>query len=138
MAPNFTYLSVTRDPIYPPNLPKGSEWGSVLSFAGIVRGHEDGSPIQGINYTAYEDMARATLTKIANEGREQFAAHGLWIEHRIGFVPTAEPSLFLEIGTPHSKEGSDALSWYLRQVKTKLPIWKEPVPSATQAQLPQE
>jgi molybdopterin synthase catalytic subunit len=85
MPSNFVFLSITREPIDPPNMPQGSEWGSLLTFAGIVRGHEGPAPIQGINYTAYEEMARTTLAEIAREGREKFAAHGLWIEHRIGF-----------------------------------------------------
>ena len=127
MASNFTHLSITREPIGSPHMTQGSEWGSLLTFAGIVRGHEDGRPIRGIHYTAYEDMARTTLSRIARTGRDQFASHGLWIEHRLGFVPAGDPSLFLGIGTPHSKEGLEILSWYLRQVKTEIPIWKEPV-----------
>ncbi|MEM7146694.1 MAG: molybdenum cofactor biosynthesis protein MoaE [Verrucomicrobiota bacterium] len=128
MPPSFTHLSITPDPLSPPKLPHNTAWGSQLTFAGIVRGHENGTPIKGINYHVYLSLAKATIDKIAENGRAKFEPHGLWIEHRFNFVPAGEPSLYIAIGTPHSKEGNDILTWYLQTVKSTLPVWKEIVP----------
>ncbi len=121
------HISLTESPIAPRPQGVDGRWGSRLSFAGVVRNSEDGKVITGIHYSAYRPMAEKVMREIAEEGTDRFPEHDLWMEHRVGFVPEGDPSLYLEISTPHSREGFEISAWYLKQIKTRVPIWKEPV-----------
>ena len=125
MSKNLFHISITESELAPPSPEPNVEDGSLLTFSGVVRGTENDKPIEGIDYKAYLPMAEKEMRKIGDEGRERFPGHGLWMEHRIGFVPAGEPSLFILVATPHSAEGFEISRWYLEQVKTRLPIWKE-------------
>jgi molybdopterin synthase catalytic subunit len=108
--------------------PGGSAFGAEVEFLGVVRGLEDGQPIDGIHYSAYFPMAERHLNSIAERGRRRFGAHPLTIHHVVGFVAAGEPSLLIRLALPHSREAFEALSWYLAELKTALPVWKEIVP----------
>jgi len=46
--------------------------------------------------------------------------------HRIGFVPTGEPSLFLQVSAQHRAAAFEASKWIVDELKKKVPIWKRP------------
>lgn len=125
MSKNLFHISIVERTLVAPSVSGDVDRGSHITFAGVVRGKENGQPITGIHYSAYLPMAGKMIRQIADEGRARFPGHGLWMEHRVGFVPAGEPSLYLLVTTPHSGEGFEISQWYLSQVKTRLPIWKE-------------
>ena len=101
--------------------------GAVLEFLGVVRELEDGRPLTGIRYTCYEEMARSVLDDTIAEAQRTFGDHELTFHHRLGFVPVAEPSVLVRVGSGLSQMAFDLCQHYLRAVKTTLPIWKEPI-----------
>jgi molybdopterin synthase catalytic subunit len=101
--------------------------GAVLDFYGVVRGREDEATISGIGYEAHEEMARHQLGRLAAEAIERFAIFELILHHRIGFVPVAEPSLFLRVSSGHRGTAFAAAQWLIEQLKARIPIWKHPV-----------
>jgi molybdopterin synthase catalytic subunit len=127
MSKELFHISLTTEPLAAPSLPIDELSGSQIIFSGIVRGTENGEAISGIDYSAYEPMAKQVMQSLADEGRSTYSRHGLWLEHRIGFVPAGEPSLNLVVTTPHSSEGFEISRWYLEQIKTRVPIWKKPI-----------
>ena len=126
MSKDLFQVSLTTEPLQEPAFPGSSAWGSVLVFGGVVRGSEEGREISGIHYSCYFPMAERMLVRLAEEGQEQFTRHRLELRHRIGFVAAGETSLLLVVASPHSREGFEMSRWYLDQVKTRVPIWKEP------------
>jgi molybdopterin synthase catalytic subunit len=103
--------------------------GAEVSFLGRVRGVENGVPISGIRYSAYESMAEQELIAIAREIHASFGEVPLRVHHRLGFVPSGEASLFIGLATPHSPAAFACLAEVLRLIKARLPIWKEIVPA---------
>ena len=126
MAKELFHISLTKNALRFPTDHGNTVCGAHVAFSGIVRGLEGTAPIEGIFYSAYEEMAQPLLEEIASEGRARFPSHGLWIEHRLGFVPAGEPSLHILVTTPHSAEAFQTTQWYLHEIKTRLPVWKEP------------
>lgn len=104
-----------------------TEHGAVLQFLGVVRELEEGRPLNGIRYSCYEKMAWQVLDQTIAGAQSEFGEHGLDFHHRLGFVSVAEPSVIVRVSTGHSQCAIDLLQYYLRAVKTTLPIWKEPV-----------
>ena len=101
--------------------------GAEVQFLGAVRGEEDGKVITGIDYSAYRPMADLELEKLCARGQTEHGPHRVEIEHRLGFVPVGETSILIRVNAKHSAEGFDLCRWYLKEVKTSVPIWKNPV-----------
>ena len=103
------------------------EEGAEVQFLGTVRGVEDGRAISGIDYTAYLPMAEKMLNDLAERGRGEHGPHRLFIQHRLGFVAAEEVSILIRVCTKHSAEAFDLCRWYLKEIKTSVPIWKRAV-----------
>lgn len=101
--------------------------GAEVQFLGIVRGLEDGKAISGIDYTAYRPMAEKMMQELADRGTRDHGPHRVFIQHRLGFVAAEEPSILIRVQTKHSAESFDLCRWYLKEVKTHVPIWKRAV-----------
>lgn len=121
-------IALTTEPIAADPLAFAPDEGAEAQFLGIVRETEDGQRITGIGYTAYEPMALRLLRDLpARAAAACPASHRAIIRHRLGFVPAREPSIIIRVRAKHSAEAFDLCRWYLREIKTTVPIWKRPV-----------
>jgi molybdopterin synthase catalytic subunit len=100
--------------------------GAVVDFYGVVRELEGEMQITGIDYEAHGEMARHQLELIANEAGRRFPIQHLTLHHRVGFVPAAEPSLFLRVSAERRKAAFEAAQWLIDELKARVPIWKHP------------
>lgn len=125
-SPPFTYALV-HEPLVPGPAVFAPEEGAEVQFLGTVRGQEDGRPITGIDYSAYLPMAEKELERLCLQGQEEHGPHRVQILHRLGFVADQEPSILIRVQTKHSAEAFALCHWYLKAVKTTVPIWKKPV-----------
>ena len=127
MAADPSLFLISADPIIPgaPSFAPGE--GAEVQFLGVVRGEEDGRPISGIDYTAYLPMAEKMLRELTERGARDHGPHRVFIQHRLGFVANEEPSIIIRVQTKHSAEAFDICRWYLKEIKTSVPIWKRAV-----------
>jgi molybdopterin synthase catalytic subunit len=100
--------------------------GALVDFFGVVRGTENGQPIDGIDYQAFVEMAEIELQRIAETVRKEFELGLVLIHHRIGFVPVGEPSLFVRVTAPHRDAAFTGCRCIIEQLKARVPIWKHP------------
>ena len=124
-------ILLTFAPLSPPAPRFSAEAGGVVDFYGVVRGLEGEDAITGIDYEAHQEMARHQLGKIVDETAGQFPVYGVILHHRIGFVPVAEPSLFLRVSAGHRGPAFEAAESLVVLLKQRVPIWKHPVSRAT-------
>ncbi len=75
----------------------------MVDFWGVVRGTEDGAEISGIEYEAHRAMAEHQLRAIAEEAAAAFELKQIIVQHRLGFVPAGEASLFVRVGSAASR-----------------------------------
>jgi len=101
--------------------------GAVLWFEGIIRRHEGGRAITGLQYQTYDPMAENQLRSLGTMAIEQFGVLGVAVEHSRGFVDAGACSFRLRIASRHRKEGLAAMDWFIDQMKRDVPIWKSPV-----------
>jgi molybdopterin synthase catalytic subunit len=127
MAADPLPFLLSTDPIKPGAPSFASGEGAEVQFLGVVRGEEDGRPISGIDYTAYLPMAEKMLRELIERGEREHGPHRVFIQHRLGFVANEEPSIIIRVQTRHSAEAFDICRWYLKEIKTSVPIWKRAV-----------
>ncbi len=101
--------------------------GAEVQFLGTVRGLENGQPISGIDYSAYLPMAEKMLQELCERGSREQGPHRVFIQHRLGFVAANEPSIIIRVKTKHSAQAFDLCHWYLKEIKTHVPIWKRAI-----------
>ena len=101
--------------------------GAEAQFLGVVRGMEDDKVISGIDYSAYLPMAEKLLHDLVERGEREHGPHRVFIQHRLGFVAAEQPSIIIKVRTKHSAESFDLCRWYLKEIKTSVPIWKRAV-----------
>ena len=100
------------------------EKGSELTFNGRVRETEHGKKITNLEYEQYEGMAEIELQNIALQTQNKYKIIDLFCRHRIGMVKVGEASLHVSIWSKHRKEGLDAMSFFIIELKKRVPIWK--------------
>ena len=98
--------------------------GAELIFNGRVRDTELGENITALEYEQYEGMAETELTQLAEETVGKFPIHDLFCKHRIGKINVSETSLHVVIWSKHRKEGLEAMTWFITELKKRVPIWK--------------
>ncbi len=120
-----TIITFTEAPIVIPplNLPS-REIGASLEFLGIVRELEKDSVLKGLNYEAYESMARRVLTRHFEELGSRHPCEQVLFIHRLGWVPVGEASLFVRVLSSHRQEAFLFLDALITRLKTDVPIWK--------------
>jgi molybdopterin synthase catalytic subunit len=118
---------LSEDPIEPSLTHFELGEGAEAQFLGVVRGREGEREITGIDYSADRPMAEKMLRELLAQGRRDHGAHRVFIQHRLGFVAAEQPSIVIQVRTKHSAEAFELCRWYLQEIKTRVPIWKQPV-----------
>ncbi len=98
--------------------------GAVATFIGTVREVNDGQRVQGIEYTAYEQMATRELAVIAGVAAARYPRLRLAVEHRVGTLAVGEASVVIAASHPHRAEALAAVQFVLEELKRRVPIWK--------------
>lgn len=104
--------------------------GAVVLFLGVVRDEEAGKPIRGIEYEAFDRMARHQFGMLFETAAKRWPLASVRLVHRTGFVAAGDASLWLEVIAPHRGEALDACRWIIDRMKAVVPIWKRPVAPA--------
>ena len=101
---------------------QGPERGGTCSFLGTVR-HDDG--VTAIEYSAYDNMAVAEMTRMLDEARERWPDARVIVQHRLGLVPVGEASIAIVAAATHRDDAFAACRYVIEEVKKRLPIWKK-------------
>jgi molybdopterin synthase catalytic subunit len=98
--------------------------GATTLFVGTVREENEGSPVSGLDYSAYQDMAERELRDIVSEAATQFGTKDIVVEHRIGSLELGDASVAIAVAHPHRGAAYDASRYIIEELKKRLPIWK--------------
>jgi molybdopterin synthase catalytic subunit len=127
-------LTIARDPIHEAELVSGrtmsDSMGAAVYFTGVVRGSEEGNAISGIEYEAFDKMARHQFELIFDQIEQHWPIESIRVVHRIGPVATNEASLWVEVVAPHRGEAFAACQFLIEEMKRIVPIWKKPIGAA--------
>ena len=98
--------------------------GAVVTFAGLVRDHNQGRRVRFLEYEAYEPLAVRALQRIVDEARELWPSARLAAHHRIGRLDIGEASILIAAASPHRADAFAACRYTIERVKQIVPIWK--------------
>jgi molybdopterin synthase catalytic subunit len=127
MAISVCEVSLTDAPLVLPGPTADPQAGAVVVFWGAVRATEDGREITGIEYEAHQAMAEHQMQLVAASAAEKFDVREVFVRHRVGFVPAAQPSVVVRVASGHRGAAFAASQWIMDELKRVVPIWKHPV-----------
>lgn len=100
------------------------EDGACLLFLGVVRNHNRGREVDGLDYETYQTMAEKTLQEIAQEASHRYGTDRISVLHRVGSLQVGEVSTAIAVATPHRAESYEASRYIIEELKRRLPVWK--------------
>ena len=98
--------------------------GAVVTFAGLVRDHNQGRRVQFLEYEAYEPLAVRALQHIVDEAKQLWPSARVATHHRIGRLEIGEASILIAAASPHRADAFAACRYTIERVKQIVPIWK--------------
>lgn len=96
--------------------------GAVVTFRGVVRDHDRGQSVTGLEYQAHPEAEALLQQTCARAG----AASGLRLAavHRTGALEIGDLALVAAVASPHRAEAFATLAALIDAIKTEVPIWK--------------
>jgi molybdopterin synthase catalytic subunit len=98
--------------------------GAIVTFAGLVRDHNQGRQVQFLEYEAYEPLAIRALQRIVDEARELWPGARVAVHHRLGRLEIGEASIMIAAASAHRADAFAACRYTIERVKQIVPIWK--------------
>lgn len=98
--------------------------GAVLLFTGVVRNHNEGRPVERLEYEAYAEMATAVLQRIVEEVGDRDEVGEIAVVHRVGELEIGEASVAIAVAAPHRDAAYRASRDVIERLKREVPIWK--------------
>ncbi|QOD94313.1 MULTISPECIES: molybdenum cofactor biosynthesis protein MoaE [Microcella] len=96
--------------------------GAVVTFRGVVRDHDHGVTVRGLDYRAHPDaesMLRAACARLHERTGLRVAA-----AHRTGSLAVGDVALVAVVASPHRAEAFAAIEALVAEIKASVPIWK--------------
>jgi molybdopterin synthase catalytic subunit len=100
--------------------------GAVVSFAGVVRDHDDGRTVVELEYEAHPS-AEKVLAEITAEIAADPEVHAVAVSHRVGKLAIGDVALAAAVSTAHRAAAFAICARLVDEVKARLPVWKRQV-----------
>lgn len=101
--------------------------GAIVTFAGIVRGTNQGKKVLFLEYEAYPEMAVKMMERIGREIATTWGLESIRIQHRVGRLNVGETSVLIVVAAPHRDDAFAACQYAINRLKRIVPIWKKEV-----------
>jgi len=98
--------------------------GAVVTFAGVVRDHDGGRPVRGLEYSAHP-TAGAVVARVAAEvAARSPGVRALAVSHRTGALSVGEVALACAVAADHRTAAFGTCAELVDEIKRQLPVWK--------------
>jgi molybdopterin synthase catalytic subunit len=101
-----------------------TEDGAAVLFVGTVRDHNEGRPVGGMRYDAYDAMASRELESIVRDVSKRTGVSRIAAVHRVGELGIGEVSVAVAASSPHRADAFEAARAVIEEIKGRLPVWK--------------
>jgi len=120
-------FQISDQAIDPPSLRKEllrEASGAYASFEGWVRNHNEGKPVNGLEYSSYQTLAKKEGQRIIEEAIDRFSIEAAACVHRVGILEIGDIAVWVGVSAAHRDAAFDACRYIIDQTKGRVPIWK--------------
>jgi molybdopterin synthase catalytic subunit len=98
--------------------------GAVVTFAGVVRDHDGGRSVLGLEYSAHPTAATIVAEVAADVAARAQGVRAVAVSHRVGKLAIGEVALACAVAADHRREAFATCSELVEEIKRLLPVWK--------------
>jgi len=98
--------------------------GAVVTFAGVVRDHDGGRSVRGLEYSAHPTAEKIVAQVAADVATRATGVRAIAVSHRIGPLGIGDVALACAVAADHRREAFAACAELVDEVKRLLPVWK--------------
>lgn len=127
MSDLLAAFSLSAEPLDPEALKRallGSHAGALATFEGWVRDHNEGQPVERLEYSSYAALAEKEGARILREALARFAVDGALARHRVGLLEIGDVAVWVGVSSAHRAAAFDACRFIIEEIKGRVPIWK--------------
>jgi len=99
--------------------------GGTALFVGTTRSPSEGRVVEELEYEAYEELCGPAMERVAREAAARHGLGAVYLAHRTGVVPQAEPSVIVAASAPHRAEAFAGCRELIDELKRTVPVWKK-------------
>lgn len=104
-----------------------ADCGGVVLFLGTVRDTFGEQPVDCLQYSAYEAMARPVMERLVQEAQSRVVPGSVALWHRLGEVKAGDISIALAVSSKHRADAFDVSRWLIDSFKSEVPLWKQEI-----------
>jgi len=97
--------------------------GATVTFTGVVRNHDHGRSVTGIQYVGHPSAA-SIIAEVAGEFTDRAGVRVIAIEHRVGTLVVGDLAMVAAVSASHRAQAFGTCSDLVDRIKERLPIWK--------------
>jgi molybdopterin synthase catalytic subunit len=101
--------------------------GAVVTFAGVVRDHDSGRSVQGLEYSAHPSAEKIVAEVAAGIAARAQGVRAIAVSHRVGRLAIGDVALACAVAADHRREAFETCAELVEEVKRLLPVWKHQV-----------
>jgi molybdopterin synthase catalytic subunit len=101
--------------------------GAVVTFAGVVRDHDGGRSVQGLEYSAHPSAEKVVAEVAAGIAARARGVRAIAVSHRVGRLAIGDVALACAVAADHRREAFETCAELVEEVKRLLPVWKHQV-----------
>lgn len=101
--------------------------GAVVTFAGVVRDHDGGKSVHGLEYSAHPTAARVVAEVVAEVAARATGVRAIAVSHRVGRLAIGDVALACAVAADHRQAAFATCAELVDEVKRLLPVWKHQV-----------
>ena len=121
----FNIVTTPINPVKLKEILSNQQAGSLVTFEGWVRDHNEGKPVSSLEYEVFEGLAIKEANKVIQEAKEKFDILDLIAVHRVGPLSLGEIAVWIGVSSKHRDAGFQACRYIIDEIKLRLPIWKK-------------
>ena len=99
--------------------------GACVTFEGWVRNHNEGQPVESLEYEAYAELAEKEGARVVAEAHDRFELLALHAVHRVGHLQIGDLAVWVGVAAAHRGAAFDACRYVINELKARVPIWKK-------------
>lgn len=98
--------------------------GAVVTFAGVVRDHDGGRAVRGLEYSAHPSAEKVVAEVAADVAARARGVRAVAVSHRVGRLAIGDVALACAVAADHRREAFETCAELVEEVKRRLPVWK--------------
>jgi molybdopterin synthase catalytic subunit len=98
--------------------------GAVVTFAGVVRDHDGGRPVLGLDYSAHPTAEKIVAEVAVEVAGRAAGVRAIAVSHRVGPLAIGDVALACAVAADHRREAFATCAELVDEVKRLLPVWK--------------